>query len=71
MLCLLGGLLADGASGVPVADLVPGRVRPLVRFYYQNHDPHHPSWYQVANLRHAYFDLQVVAVAGHGPPALQ
>ena len=71
MLCLLGGLLADGASGATVAGLVPVRIRPLVRFYYQNHDPHHPSWYQISNLRNAYFDLLVAAVAGHGPTALQ
>lgn len=70
-LCLMAHLLAEGLTSGLLSGNLLQRVRPIVRFYYQEPDNHNTYWFRAVQLQSAYFEFLLAAVAPAGLPALQ
>lgn len=70
-LCMMAQLSADAVLGVPLPENLEARIRPIVRYYYQNQFTdtyNHQSykWHKLTAIASDYFKLLVDSVSAHG-----
>ncbi|MBC7389318.1 MAG: ATP-binding protein [Opitutaceae bacterium] len=70
-LCLMAQLSADAVLGVPLPENLESRIRPVIRYYYQNQFTdryNHKSykWHKLTGISQDYFKFLIASVSAHG-----